>query len=92
MKKNIYLFLVAVLLTLLGYISGILYVLYQGKKYQEVRIGSKLNTIENIWGTPDINNLSENEIYHTYDNTPINKYVFVYNAKDSLLVKKWKEN
>lgn len=59
------------------------------RKYKNIELKSSLNDIKQLFGEPDFSEQYADTLYHHYT-YPFNKHVFIY--KDTLLVKKWKEN
>ena len=67
------------------------YLFYYDYKYKSLEINKfNIQSVRNMWGNPSYTSDGEIEIIDTHM-TPINKYVFIYNKKDSILIKKWRE-
>ena len=75
-----------------GFFSAVFYTRILNKRYEEMSINKSIKLTKNSWGEPDLNYINEKEISYVYKTFLINKFVFTYSKKDSLLVKKWKEN
>lgn len=61
-------------------------------KFSNVRIGTKVVEIRMKWGKPTYIRTSDTLEFVDIYKTSFIKYVFIYTKKDSLLIKKWKEN
>ena len=85
MKKFILIFFVVVIVV-------ILFVLNFSQKYNDINKGIKVTKVREVWGNPSY--IGDNDSLNFIDvyKTSFNKYVFIYNKNDSLLVEKWKEN
>jgi len=61
-------------------------------KYNRLKIYTHSAEARTILGKPDYTNTSEKDYFVDIYNFSFNKYAFTYSKKDSLLVRKWKEN
>ncbi len=75
--------IVLLLLVLLLYLNNI------NQKYKNTIIGDHLLEVRENWGVPYFRNVSNGKIYEHFRPNYIDKCVFIYTEKDSLLVEKW---
>lgn len=90
--KNLKLFVKVLFIFCLGFVCGLFYILSLGKRYDDTKIGDKISRVHDIWSRPDLITSDKDYFYHKYTILFANEYVFIFNAQDSTLLEKWKEN
>lgn len=89
MQFIVVLFFVVLVIFLIDYIKSNQY----QNKFEEIKINTHLKTIVNDWGSPNSDFIYEdlnNSIIYKYEKDFLgwNTYIFIFNPKDSLLIRK----
>jgi len=87
-KKNFTLKLIIVFVFLL---LPTIYVVNTYNKFNSISIGSNIDEVKQDWGEPYFQSTSQGKIHLHYRSLFIYQCVFIYNEKDSLLIKKWRQ-
>jgi hypothetical protein len=89
--KKIKVTIIIIVCFLSGFVIGISYILNQSSKFEYSRIGIKYSKIHKMWGKPSYVIVENQQFREIYRIPLINKFVFTYSQKDSVLISKWKE-
>jgi hypothetical protein len=83
--------LLKIILVLIVIASGIYFFRFE-ILYVSTKTGTRLDENIKTWGIPSYTGGDSTKIIYVYKKKPVNKYVFIFSKKDSILEKKWKEN
>ena len=90
--KYFFLIILILFVIITSFFSGLGYVGYRNRNHQLCKSGMTIKETKDILGVPDRVQLDSKYITNTYYLFLVNKYSYTYSRKDSLLIKKWKEN